>query len=62
MKINYDDLLEADEFDSFEKFNGVKKSIKDTSPHDKNKGQAIRSKRKEKEAMKAEQEKESDIF
>ena len=59
MKINYDDsMLDEDEYDSFEKFDNSRNSMKNPVPHDKNKGQAIRSKRREKEEMKAEQEKE----
>lgn len=56
MKLSYDDLMDED-FDSFEKFTGSKRNMNDSAPHDKNKGQAIRTKRKEREDMKAEQEK-----
>lgn len=44
------------EFDSFEKFSGNRRSMRDAVPHDKRHGQAIRARRREREDMRAEQE------
>lgn len=56
MRFSYEDWVD-DEFDGFEKFTNSKRSMRESSAHDKSKGQAIRTKRKERETMRAEQEK-----
>lgn len=56
MKLSYDEWADND-FEGFEKFTNSRRSMREPSVHDKSKGQAIRTRRKERESMKAEQEK-----